>query len=129
MAAAQAVWSPALDQFFKKEEEMAEASMERYDCAKQLVVSSGAAGIGTCGGWDAAAVLRTCCKVVCGPKGSDQPGGGVVLVEELRTSRLEPTRPAGWKPPAGQTEQDAEPTQPTKGKGKGMCKAAKPSPG
>ncbi|GFH08851.1 hypothetical protein HaLaN_03883 [Haematococcus lacustris] len=54
------------------QEQMAEVSMECYDCAKQLVVGSGTPGIGTCGGWDAAAVLRTCCKVVCRPGGTDQ---------------------------------------------------------
>ncbi|KAJ9530212.1 hypothetical protein QJQ45_023497 [Haematococcus lacustris] len=55
------------------------------------------------------------------PRGSDQDGGRVVLVDEHRTSRvssavngkqpcevelntLRATRPAGWKPPAGQVE-------------------------
>ncbi|GFH06689.1 uncharacterized protein HaLaN_01359 [Haematococcus lacustris] len=40
----------------------AEVSMERHGRAKQLVVFSGAAGIGTGGGWGADAVLRACCK-------------------------------------------------------------------
>ncbi|KAJ9516184.1 hypothetical protein QJQ45_024614 [Haematococcus lacustris] len=68
------------------------------------------------------AVLRACRKVVCRPRGKDQDGGKVVLVDEHRTSRvssavngkqpcevelntLSATRPAGWKPPAGQVEQ------------------------
>ncbi|KAJ9520605.1 hypothetical protein QJQ45_007495 [Haematococcus lacustris] len=55
------------------------------------------------------------------PRGKDQDGGRVVLVDEHRTSRvssavngkqpcevelntLRPTRPAGWRPPAGQVE-------------------------
>ncbi|KAJ9525193.1 hypothetical protein QJQ45_020727, partial [Haematococcus lacustris] len=113
----------ALEQFFNKlEEDMAEVSMERHGRAKQLVVFFGAAGIGTRGGWGADAVLRACCKVVCRPRGTDQRRGRVVLVDEHRTSRvssamngqqpcevelnaLSATRPAGWKPPAGQVEQ------------------------
>ncbi|KAJ9523401.1 hypothetical protein QJQ45_005299 [Haematococcus lacustris] len=111
-----------LEQFFKKlEEDMAEVSMERHGRAKQLVVFFGAAGIGTRGGWGADAVLRACCKVVCRPRGTDQRRGRVVLVDEHRTSRVSSavngqqpcerqlnkrrgTRPAGWKPPAGQVE-------------------------
>ncbi|KAJ9509832.1 hypothetical protein QJQ45_011568 [Haematococcus lacustris] len=67
------------------------------------------------------AVLRACRKVVCRPRGKDQDGGRVVLVDEHRTSRvssavngklpcevelntLSATRPAGLKPPAGQVE-------------------------
>ncbi|KAJ9505565.1 hypothetical protein QJQ45_009753 [Haematococcus lacustris] len=91
----------ALEQFFNKvrvgswREQMAELSMKRHGQAKQLVVFFGAASIGT--------------------------RGGVVLVDEHRTSRvssavngkqpcevelntLSATRPAGWKPPAGQVE-------------------------
>ncbi|KAJ9529902.1 hypothetical protein QJQ45_022291 [Haematococcus lacustris] len=97
----------ALEQFFKKlEEEMAELSMKRHGRAKQLVVFFGAAGIGAAGG----------------PRGKGQQRGRVVLVDEHRTSRVssavngkqpceeelnheQPTRPAGWKPPAGQVEQ------------------------
>ncbi|KAJ9524623.1 hypothetical protein QJQ45_024220 [Haematococcus lacustris] len=112
-----------LEQFFKKlEEDMAEVSMQRHGRAKQLVVFFGAAGIGTRGGWGADAVLRACCKVVCRPRGTDQRRGRVVLVDEHRTSRVSSavngqqpcerqlnkrraTRPAGWKPPAGQVEQ------------------------
>ncbi|GFH18201.1 hypothetical protein HaLaN_14961 [Haematococcus lacustris] len=58
-------------------------------------------------------------KVVCRPRGTDQQRGRVVLVDEHRTSRVSsavngqqpcesrlskrrPTRPADWKPPAGQ---------------------------
>ncbi|KAJ9524307.1 hypothetical protein QJQ45_008489 [Haematococcus lacustris] len=110
----------ALEQFFNKlEKEMAELSMKRHNRAKQLVVFFGAATIGTGGGWGADAVLRACRKVVCRPRGKDQDGGRVVLVDEHRTSRvssavngkqpcevelntLSATRPAGWKPPAGQ---------------------------
>ncbi|KAJ9519845.1 hypothetical protein QJQ45_014570 [Haematococcus lacustris] len=108
----------ALEQFFNKlEEEVAEVSMERHGHAKQLVVFFGAATIGTGGD----AVLRACCKVVCRPRGAGQRRGRVVLVDEHRTSRvssavngqqpceeelntLSATRPAGWKPPAGQVE-------------------------
>ncbi|KAJ9511419.1 hypothetical protein QJQ45_029926, partial [Haematococcus lacustris] len=113
----------ALEQFFNKlEREMAELSMKRHNRAKQLVVFFGAATIGTGGGWGADAVLRACRKVVCRPRGKGQDGGRVVLVDEHRTSRvslavngkqpcevelntLSATRPAGWKPPAGQVEQ------------------------
>ncbi|KAJ9521534.1 hypothetical protein QJQ45_008829 [Haematococcus lacustris] len=113
----------ALEQFFNKlKEKMAEVSMERHGHAKQLVVFFGAASIGTAGGWGADAVLRACRKVVCRPRGKDQDGGRVVLVDEHRTTRvssavngkqpcevelntLSATRPAGWKPPAGQVEQ------------------------
>ncbi|KAJ9529259.1 hypothetical protein QJQ45_007924 [Haematococcus lacustris] len=112
----------ALEQFFNKlEEEMAELSMKRHNHAKQLVVFFGAATIDTGGGWGADAVLRACRKVVCRPRGTDQLQGRVVLVDEHRTSRvssavngkqpceeeldkLSATRPAGWKPPAGQVE-------------------------
>ncbi|KAJ9524725.1 hypothetical protein QJQ45_024377, partial [Haematococcus lacustris] len=113
----------ALEQFFNKlEEDMAEVSMERHGHAKQLAVFFGAAGIGTGGGWGADAVLRACCKVVCRPRGAGQRRGRVVLVDEHCTTRvssavngkqpceeelnkLSATRPAGWKPPAGQVEQ------------------------
>ncbi|KAJ9530758.1 hypothetical protein QJQ45_014916 [Haematococcus lacustris] len=80
----------------------------------------GAATIGTGGGWGADAVLRACRKVVCRPRGAGQRRGRVVLVDEHRTSRvssavngqqpceeldkLSATKPAGWKPPAGQVE-------------------------
>ncbi|KAJ9524933.1 hypothetical protein QJQ45_005876 [Haematococcus lacustris] len=101
---------------------MAAVSMERHGCAKQLVVFFGAASIGTRGGWGADAVLRACRKVVCRPRGTDQRRGRVVLVDEHRTSRVSSavngqqpcgrqlnkrraTRPASWKPPAGQVEQ------------------------
>ncbi|KAJ9519213.1 hypothetical protein QJQ45_017877, partial [Haematococcus lacustris] len=111
-----------LEQFFKKlEEEMAEVAMQRHGRAKQLVVFFCAASIGTRGGWGADAVLRACCKVVCRPSGTDQRRGRVVLVDEHRTTRVSSavngqqpcerqlnkrraTRPAGWKPKAGQVE-------------------------
>ncbi|KAJ9524815.1 hypothetical protein QJQ45_003038 [Haematococcus lacustris] len=113
----------ALEQFFNKlEREMAQLSMKRHKRAMQLVVFFGAATIGTGGGWGADAVLRACRKVVCRPRGTDQLRGRVVIVDEHRTSRvssavngkqpceveldkLSATRPAGWKPPAGQVEQ------------------------
>ncbi|KAJ9514670.1 hypothetical protein QJQ45_028450, partial [Haematococcus lacustris] len=111
-----------MEQFFKKvEEDMAEVSMQRHGHAKQLVVFFGAASIGTGGGWGADAVLRACCKVVCRTRGTDQRRGRVVLVDEHRTTRVSSavngqqpcerqlnkrrtTRPANWKPPAGQVE-------------------------
>ncbi|KAJ9528989.1 hypothetical protein QJQ45_000554 [Haematococcus lacustris] len=91
--------------------------MKRHGGAKQLVMFFGAAGIG--GGWGADAVLRACCKVVCRPRGTDQRWGRMVLVYEHRTTRVSSavngqqpcerqlnkrraTRPADWKPPAGQ---------------------------
>ncbi|KAJ9518251.1 hypothetical protein QJQ45_010257 [Haematococcus lacustris] len=100
---------------------MAEVAMTRHGRARQLVVFFGAAGIGTQGGWGADAVLRACCKVVCRLRGTDQLRGRVVLVDEHRTSRVSSavngqqpcesrlnkrraTRPADWKPPAGQVE-------------------------
>ncbi|KAJ9506743.1 hypothetical protein QJQ45_009877 [Haematococcus lacustris] len=88
----------------EKEKEMEELSMERHGRAKQLVVFFGAAGTSTEGG------------------GKDQRQGRVVLVDEHRTTRvssavngqqscevelntLSATRPAGWRPPAGQVEE------------------------
>ncbi|KAJ9523149.1 hypothetical protein QJQ45_023967 [Haematococcus lacustris] len=112
----------ALEQFFKQlEKDMAEVLMERHGRAKQLVDFFGAASIGTGGGWGADAVLWACCKVVCRPRGSDQWRGRVTLVDEHRTTRVssavngqqpceeeldheQPTRRAGWKPPAGQVD-------------------------
>ncbi|KAJ9504688.1 hypothetical protein QJQ45_029819 [Haematococcus lacustris] len=111
----------ALKQFFNKLEEDMAVSMKRHGHAKQLVVFFGTATIGTGGGWGAEAVLRACCKVVCRPRGAGQRRGRVVLVDEHRTSRvssavngqqpceeeldkLNATRPAGWKLPAGQVE-------------------------
>ncbi|KAJ9519404.1 hypothetical protein QJQ45_023024, partial [Haematococcus lacustris] len=136
-----------LEQFFKKlEEEMAEVAMQRHGRAKQLVVFFCAASIGTRGGWGADAVLRACCKVVCRPRGTDQRRGRVVLVDEHRTTRLgasSVTRQAGRQAgrqaatqaaasepgpstplPAKRSKRTkaepeaAEPSQPTKGKGK-----------
>ncbi|KAJ9516508.1 hypothetical protein QJQ45_011141 [Haematococcus lacustris] len=111
-----------LQEYLTLEEGMEELSMNRHGCAKQLVVFFGAATIGTGGGWGANAVLRACRKVVCRPRGKDQDGGRVVLVDEHRTSRVSsavngkqpcevelnqglPTRPAGWRPPEGQVEE------------------------
>ncbi|GFH07519.1 hypothetical protein HaLaN_02332 [Haematococcus lacustris] len=101
------------------EEDMAEVSMERHGRAKQLVVFFGAASVGTGGGWGVDAVLRACCKVW--PRGTDQRQGRVVLEVEHRTTWVssvvngqqpceeqldheKPTRPADWKPPAGQVD-------------------------
>ncbi|KAJ9521305.1 hypothetical protein QJQ45_001160 [Haematococcus lacustris] len=128
----------AQDQFFKKlEEEMTEASMECRKRARQLVVFFGAAGFGTRGGWGADAVLRACCKVVCWSRGTER----VVLVDEHRTSQARCSRQAATQPAASEpgpstpppakhsrrtkAEQAAEPTQPTKGKGKAKGRAAK----
>ncbi|KAJ9506284.1 hypothetical protein QJQ45_000066 [Haematococcus lacustris] len=122
----------ALEQFFKMEEENANLSMKRHGRAKQLVVFFGAATIGTRGGWGADAMLRACCKVVCRPRGIDQRRGRVVLVDEHRTSRpLEvgpSTHPPAKRSKRTKAEQAAEPTQPTKGKGKALGKAAKAKP-
>ncbi|KAJ9518265.1 hypothetical protein QJQ45_010272 [Haematococcus lacustris] len=66
--------------------------------------------------------MRACCKVVRRPWGTDQRRGRVVLVDEHHTSRVSSavngqqpwemrlnkrraTRPADWKPLAGQVEQ------------------------
>ncbi|KAJ9509679.1 hypothetical protein QJQ45_011311 [Haematococcus lacustris] len=165
----------ALEQFFNKlEREMAQLSMKRHKHAMQLVVFFGAATIGTAGGWGADVVLRACRKVVCRPRGAGQLRGRVVLVDEHRTSRvssavngqqpceveldkLSATRPAGWKPPAGQVEQRLAPrssqaatqpaasepgpstpppakrskpaAEPTKGKGKAAKAKPAPQPG
>ncbi|KAJ9526132.1 hypothetical protein QJQ45_009586 [Haematococcus lacustris] len=78
----------ALEQFFKKLEDMAEVSMERHGRTKQLVVFFGAASMDTRGGWGADAVLRACCKVVCRPRGAGQRRGRVVFVDEHRTTRV-----------------------------------------
>ncbi|KAJ9506337.1 hypothetical protein QJQ45_004944 [Haematococcus lacustris] len=111
----------ALEQFINELEKDMAVSMKRHGHAKQLVVFFGAAGIGTGVGWGADAVLRACCKVVCRPKGAGQWRGRVVLVDKHRTTRvssavngkqpceeqlnkLSATRPAGWKPPAGQVD-------------------------
>ncbi|GFH10163.1 hypothetical protein HaLaN_05430 [Haematococcus lacustris] len=93
---------------------MAELSMKRHQRAQQLVVVFGTAGIGTGGGCGDDAVLLACCKVVCCSRGTDQRRGRVVLVDEQRTAvngqqpceeqldHERPSRPADWKPPAGQ---------------------------
>ncbi|KAJ9506404.1 hypothetical protein QJQ45_004906 [Haematococcus lacustris] len=127
------------------EEKMAELSMERHNHAKQLVVFFGAATIGTRGGWGADVVLRACCKVVCRPRGVDQYGGRVVLVDEHRTSRvrsavngkqpcedelnkLSATRPAGWKPPAGQVDLRLAPQAPRSVQAATQPAASEPGP-
>ncbi|KAJ9509849.1 hypothetical protein QJQ45_011529 [Haematococcus lacustris] len=93
----------ALEQFFNKlEEDMAELSMKR-GCAKQLVVFFGAATIGTGGGVQAQ--LRGRVVLVdehCTSRVSSAANGQQPCEVELNT--LSATRPAGWKPPAGQVE-------------------------
>ncbi|KAJ9534072.1 hypothetical protein QJQ45_002078 [Haematococcus lacustris] len=108
------------NQFIRQAEEHHQAQ-QGPGHAKQLVVFFGAASIGTGGGWGADAVLRACCKVVCRPRGAGQRRGRVVLMDEHRTTRVssavngqqpceeeldheQPTRRAGWKPPAGQVD-------------------------
>ncbi|GFH18752.1 uncharacterized protein HaLaN_15606 [Haematococcus lacustris] len=94
----------ALEQFFMKlEEDMAEVSMERHGHAKQLVVFFGAAGICTAGGSQAAT-----------QPAASEPGPS--------------TPPPAKRNKLTKTEQAAEPTQPTKGKGKAHDKAAKAKP-
>ncbi|KAJ9519284.1 hypothetical protein QJQ45_017942 [Haematococcus lacustris] len=129
----------AVLQEVRLEEDMPKVSMERHGHAKQLVVCFGAASIGTRGGWGADAVLRACCKVVCRSRGAGQRRCRVVLVDEHRTTRVssavngkqpceedldheQPTKPADWKPPAGQVEQrlvrpawSQQPDQPVRG--------------
>ncbi|KAJ9534301.1 hypothetical protein QJQ45_007032 [Haematococcus lacustris] len=99
-------------------------------------------------------------KVVCRPRGTDQQQGRVVLVDEHHTTRvssavngkqpceeqlnkLRATRPADWKPPAGQvdlrllrpawSQQRDQPVRgmmwcPVKVKGKDKAAKAKPAP-
>ncbi|KAJ9507461.1 hypothetical protein QJQ45_006462 [Haematococcus lacustris] len=112
----------ALEQYFKKLEDMAEVAMERHGRAKQLYVFFGAAGIGTGGGWGADAVLRACCKVApCTSQAATQPA-----VSEPGPSSPLPAKHSNRT----EAEQAAAPTQPTKGKGKAHGKAAiaKPAP-
>ncbi|KAJ9531028.1 hypothetical protein QJQ45_000964 [Haematococcus lacustris] len=98
--------------------EAASVSQLEWGTRKQLVVFFGNAGIGTRGGWGAKAVLQACRKVVERPnngKPTDRVSGGVVTVDEFRTSRVssilnspqpceeeldssKPTRPEDWKP-------------------------------
>ncbi|KAJ9510812.1 hypothetical protein QJQ45_027785 [Haematococcus lacustris] len=50
--------------------------------------------------------LRACCKVVCRTRGTDQRRGKVNGQQpcERQLNKRRATRPAGWKPPAGQVE-------------------------
>ncbi|KAJ9512118.1 hypothetical protein QJQ45_012727 [Haematococcus lacustris] len=136
----------ALEQFFKKlQKEMAELCKKRHHRAKQLAVFFGAAGIGTRGGWGADAVLRACCKVVCRPRGKDRLQGRVVLVDEFRSSRVSSavngqqpceselnkgsaTRPADWKPPAGQWPPCKPPQAPCGSQAATQLAASEPGP-
>ncbi|KAJ9512819.1 hypothetical protein QJQ45_029032, partial [Haematococcus lacustris] len=118
-----AVWEVYLDPKWARQRLRLYGAQDRAleQFFKTLVVFFGAASIGTGGGWGADAVLRACCKVVCRPRGTDQRRGRVVLVDEHRTTRVSSavngkqpceeelnklcaTRPADWKPPAGQVE-------------------------
>ncbi|KAJ9521341.1 hypothetical protein QJQ45_001272 [Haematococcus lacustris] len=91
----------ALEQFIKKlEEDMAEVSMERHGHAKQLVIFSGTASIGTGGG---------------GPRKPPQA-----------PAALEPEPSTPLPAMRSKAEQAAEPSQPTKGQGKAA--KAKPAP-
>ncbi|KAJ9530242.1 hypothetical protein QJQ45_023524, partial [Haematococcus lacustris] len=99
---------------------MAEVSMEDHGHAKQLVV------------------FLEQLVLALGPRGTDQRRGRVVLVDEHRTTRVSSavngqqpcerqlnkrsaTRPASWKPPAGQVEARL-------GKAQGKAAKAKPAP-
>ncbi|KAJ9532103.1 hypothetical protein QJQ45_003824 [Haematococcus lacustris] len=79
------------------------------------------------------------------PRGPDQLRGCVVLVDEHRTSRvssavngqqpceeeldkLSATRPAGWKPPAGQVEQRLPPQAPRSSQATTQPAASEPGP-
>ncbi|KAJ9531351.1 hypothetical protein QJQ45_006799 [Haematococcus lacustris] len=94
-----------LERLFKLKEGKAEVSMERHKRVKQLVVFFSMAGIGTRGGW-----------------APMQPGS--------HTASSEPgpsTPPPAKRSKCTKAEQAAEPTQPTKGNGRGKGKAANPS--
>ncbi|KAJ9505743.1 hypothetical protein QJQ45_029263 [Haematococcus lacustris] len=99
---------------------MAEVCMKRHGHAKQLVVFFGAASIGTGGGWGADAVLRACCKVArrssqaTTPAAASEPGPS--------------TPPPAKRSKRTEAEQAAEPSQPTRGKGKSQGKAAEAKP-
>ncbi|KAJ9532355.1 hypothetical protein QJQ45_010452 [Haematococcus lacustris] len=97
------------------------------------------------GSWGADAVLRACYKVVCRPRGTDQRRGRVVLVDEHRTTRVssavngqqpcerqldkrKATRPAGWKPPAGQVEHRLPPQAPRSSQAATQAAASEPGP-
>ncbi|KAJ9528578.1 hypothetical protein QJQ45_020439 [Haematococcus lacustris] len=94
-----------LEQFFQKlKEDMAEVSMKRHGCAKQLVLFFGAAGIGpggpgaqTSGGAGWVLVDEHCTTRVSSAVNGKQP-----CEEELDHEQL--TRRAGWNPPAGQVD-------------------------
>ncbi|KAJ9506086.1 hypothetical protein QJQ45_016617 [Haematococcus lacustris] len=118
------------------EMEMAEVFMKRHVRAQQLVVFFRAASIGTGGGWGADAVLRACCKVVCRPRGTDQLSGKSpqALCSSQAATQAAASEPGISTPqPAKRSkrtkaEPAAEPTQPTKCKGKAQGKAAKAKP-
>ncbi|KAJ9534121.1 hypothetical protein QJQ45_002107 [Haematococcus lacustris] len=107
----------ALEHFFKKlEEDMAEVSMERHGHAKQLVVFFGAAGIGTAGG--------------APPQAPTDPRSSQEATQPAASEPGPSTLPPAKRSYHTEAEPAAEPTQPTKGTGKGKGKAAntKPAP-
>ncbi|GFH12101.1 uncharacterized protein HaLaN_07729 [Haematococcus lacustris] len=116
----------ALEQFFKKLEDMAAVSMKRHGRAKQLVVFFGAAGIGSKGGWGVNAVLRACCKVVCRLKGTDQRRGRVVLVDEHRTTRV--SSAVNGQQPSKRSKRTKADTGNGTGKAQGKAAEVKPAP-
>ncbi|KAJ9507960.1 hypothetical protein QJQ45_021287, partial [Haematococcus lacustris] len=119
----------ALEQFLKQKD-MAEVFMERHGRAKQMVVFSGAAGIGTRRGWtlsqrrDQPVRGMMWCPVVAPRKPPQAPCSSQAATQPA-ASEPGPSTP----PPAERSKRTkAEPHQPTKGKGKGLGKAAKAKP-
>ncbi|KAJ9519812.1 hypothetical protein QJQ45_013494 [Haematococcus lacustris] len=106
-------------------EEMAEVSMKRHNHAKQLVVLFGAAGIGTGGGWGAAASRvqgLMWCPVVAPRKPPQAPRSSQTATQPAASEPGPSTPPPAKRSKCTKAEQAAEPTQPTKGKGKGKSK-------
>ncbi|KAJ9517514.1 hypothetical protein QJQ45_024996, partial [Haematococcus lacustris] len=110
-----------LEQFFRKvggggggrlEEDMAKVSMERHGRAKQLVVFLGAAGIGT--------------QRVAHRKPPQAP-----CSSQAATQAAAPEPGPNTPPPAKRIKAASanEPTQPTKGQGKGQDQGALPAKG
>ncbi|KAJ9529052.1 hypothetical protein QJQ45_007137 [Haematococcus lacustris] len=144
----------ALQQFFKKLEDMAEVSMERHGSAKQLVVFFGAARIGTRGGairradWKPPAgqmehrLVRPAwsqqrdqpvrglmwCPVVAPRKPPQAPRSSQEATPAAASEQGPSTPPPAKRSKRNKAEQAAEPTQPTKGKTKGKAAKAKPGP-
>ncbi|KAJ9523588.1 hypothetical protein QJQ45_007283 [Haematococcus lacustris] len=88
----------ALEQFFKMlEKDMDELSLKRHNHAKQLGVFFEALALREAG------VLMLCCGPAARCRVSSAVNGQQPC--ESRLSKRRPTRPADWKPPAGQVEQ------------------------